>query len=782
MTKREIDYDIRNYLKSKDISWKETNGELVAKCPFNGCDEDTKPSELPHLYINPETIQYHCKKCGLKGNIVTLARHFGDDIALPPGLTVPAYQTKEVSRHPITAISPDEIETRATECHQQLPSHIKQYLSGRCISEPIIYAYKIGYGDFYGQKWITIPYRGSDRGTIGLKLRIDPELEERSDAKYKWWPAGIEPEIFNFSVLDPKVDDKVVLCEGELDALALTSKNISAVSVPCGAGTFKEEWVRYFPKSKKICLLYDKDRAGEEGAHKTAHTLGNAGKDVYICNLPDMGKGKDITDWIKGHEGISLTQLEQLIYEKWAQPYKVNPSETIAEESSKDKTQPSGKNPEKEIARLLDGDSDEKHAFPAQHWSNSLLTYGGVFSGKKMLVFSNGKINLVENEEGRFNRPKLTPECVKKLRDGEGVSGTNIVNQLTEFFSNHIFFKDSRIPALLATWTMGTYLYQIFSFYGYLWITSPVKRCGKSLLLDLLSHLCYNATGRLVTPSEAAIFRIVDADSATLVIDEVEALRGKDREKSAGLISLINAGFQRNSIVARAEANGKSFVITYFHTYSPKVLAGINSVVDTIEDRSFRILMARKRKDEPVNRFNLRKCESVLAVLRDDLHLWALRNAEKVAVEYETINSSAALEGLDDRAKDIWEPLLAIGSVLDKEKPEGGGVLPVLTAIAQDMGEDRKDKEASEEALPAMLAVVKNLIPENGEEFFVSSEDLFENVRQEGVLYFLTSKKKMAGFLNRYGLSVTRRYRDERQTRGYVLRKEWVEETEERYA
>ena len=258
-------------------------------------------------------------------------------------------------------------------------------------------------------------------------------------------------------------------------------------------------------------------------------------------------------------------------------------------------------------------------------------------------------------------------------------------------------------------------------------------------------------------------------------------MRSKDREKNAGLLSLINAGFQRNSIVPRMEAHGKSFIVNYFDTYSPKVLAGINSVVDTIEDLSFRILMARKRKGEQVNRFNLKKCESSLTVLRDDLHLWALRNATKVAVEYETINSNASLEGLDDRAKDIWEPLLAIGAVVDKEKTEGDEVLPVLTALAQNMGEGRKDKEASEEALPAMLEVVKNLIPESEEEFFVPSEELLANARKEDALYFLTSKKKVAGFLGRYGLSPILQRQGVKPTRGYILRKEWVKETEERY-
>jgi hypothetical protein len=44
----------------------------------------------------------------------------------------------------------------------------------------------------------------------------------------------------------------------------------------------------------------------------------------------------------------------------------------------------------------------------------------------------------------------------------------------------HMFFKTDRRDALLiAVWALGTYVYDVFGFFGYLWLNSPVKRCGK---------------------------------------------------------------------------------------------------------------------------------------------------------------------------------------------------------------------------------------------------------------------------------------------------------------
>src|SRR3989344_6992444 len=70
---------ITEYLTRKGVEFTERNGELITKCVFNNCDDDSTGSEA-HLYFAAETGLYDCKKCGEKGNIVTLAKHLGDDI------------------------------------------------------------------------------------------------------------------------------------------------------------------------------------------------------------------------------------------------------------------------------------------------------------------------------------------------------------------------------------------------------------------------------------------------------------------------------------------------------------------------------------------------------------------------------------------------------------------------------------------------------------------------------------------------------------------------------
>ena len=69
---------IKEYLSRKGIAFREAGKELVTRCLFSDCDKDSTGNEA-HLYFDVATRQYHCKKCGAKGNIFSLAKFFGED-------------------------------------------------------------------------------------------------------------------------------------------------------------------------------------------------------------------------------------------------------------------------------------------------------------------------------------------------------------------------------------------------------------------------------------------------------------------------------------------------------------------------------------------------------------------------------------------------------------------------------------------------------------------------------------------------------------------------------
>src|SRR3989344_7510141 len=124
----------KEYLTRKGIEFRESGKELITRCVFNDCDSDSRGTEA-HLYFDTETGQYDCKKCGEKGNLITLAKHFGDGIQ---GIALhPLPSTKNPRKS--TKFDTELVET----CHLALPANIRQYLNARGITDAVINAHKL---------------------------------------------------------------------------------------------------------------------------------------------------------------------------------------------------------------------------------------------------------------------------------------------------------------------------------------------------------------------------------------------------------------------------------------------------------------------------------------------------------------------------------------------------------------------------------------------------------------------------------------------------------------
>jgi hypothetical protein len=295
---------ISEYLTSKNIEYYEKNGELITKCLFNNCDKDSTGNEA-HLYFNKETGQYHCKKCDAKGNLITLSKHLGD--TLPSNLISPESWPQKKKRQAKT------IPAKLVEkCHYSLTPEIIEYLNRRGISNEIIVKYQIGYGTFHGSWWITIPIKDPTGNYLYFKLRQDPKLGDK-----KWTFIGGPSQIFDWgSIITAK--ERVLIAEGELDALLMKSKGINCISGTAGAETFKEEWLEYFDKDLPYYICYDNDDAGRKGSKKVASLLHRNGfKDINVITLPEeVGDKGDLGDYL-----MRLNLPIEDLFTKYAKKY-----------------------------------------------------------------------------------------------------------------------------------------------------------------------------------------------------------------------------------------------------------------------------------------------------------------------------------------------------------------------------------------------------------------------------------------------------------------------------
>jgi hypothetical protein len=217
----------------------------------------------------------------------------------------------------------------------------------------------------------------------------------------------------------------------------------------------------------------------------------------------------------------------------------------------------------------------------------------------------------------------------------------------------------------IALWIAHAWALDAFEATGYLEVRSPVRRCGKTTLLDVLALLAPRPW-TTIEPSEAVFYRRIAAAQPTLLLDEVDAIFNRKSETTEGLRACLNAGNRRGTTVPRCQP--PKMDIVEFPVFCAKALAGIGGLPATITDRSIPIEMRRKQQGDRVERFRTRKAREETAPLVVELELWADTAVEPLRDELERVERFAdeggPLESLDDRAfEQAWEPLIAVASL-----------------------------------------------------------------------------------------------------------------------
>lgn len=226
-----------------------------------------------------------------------------------------------------------------------------------------------------------------------------------------------------------------------------------------------------------------------------------------------------------------------------------------------------------------------------------------------------------------------------------------------EFITRYIVITDHQAVAC-TLWIAHTYALDFADITPYLAFTSPEKQSGKSLAMEVCGSIV-NKPWFAVRPSEAVLFRKIEKECPTLLLDEVDTIWSKNaRNEDEGLRALLNAGFRRHgSTVPRCV--GPTLKLQDFATFCPKALGGIGDLPDTISDRCIPIRMERKRKTDEVKRWRWRLVQTDAEQLRGQIEeavgaLWAdLSQGMEPVLPDE----------LSDRAQDAWEPLLAIADI-----------------------------------------------------------------------------------------------------------------------
>lgn len=271
------------------------------------------------------------------------------------------------------------------------------------------------------------------------------------------------------------------------------------------------------------------------------------------------------------------------------------------------------------------------------------------------------------------------------------VAGATILNEVAAAILRYIVTaKEAATAATL--WIASAHAFNCFLHSPRLNITAPERGCGKTAFLDVVAALTPRAL-RVENITTAALFRIIEKHTPTLLIDEYDSFL-KDNEELRGA---LNAGHKRGGVIPRCE--GDKNEVRLYKTFAPVALAGIRGLPGTLHDRSIIIRLTRAKKEELRARFDSRKTQNE-KILQRKLARWTADNA-------------AALEACDpvlpeaafNRIADNWRPLFAVAEIAGGGWPQRAAeAFRVLTV----------DTDGNEGAAVQLLADLRTIFDSAG--------------------------------------------------------------------
>jgi hypothetical protein len=239
-------------------------------------------------------------------------------------------------------------------------------------------------------------------------------------------------------------------------------------------------------------------------------------------------------------------------------------------------------------------------------------------------------------------------------------AGCALITELESYIRSYVTLVETSYALVIALWLAVTHAWIAFDSLPYLVVTSTTKRSGKTRLLELMSFIA-SKSRLLANISPAALYRTVDAEKPTLLIDEAEMFTSAKGEYRG----LLNTGYRRGQTVKRHDGD--------YETYCPKAFALIGDIHDTLRDRSIVVAM---RRGKPVRRFVYATAKEQGASLREKLSAAISSKAQEIA---EAVDGFEGLPFLTDRDEEIWTPLFILCRLLCPNR------VADLTSAAADM-------------------------------------------------------------------------------------------------
>ncbi|WP_020670709.1 DUF3631 domain-containing protein [Amycolatopsis nigrescens] len=271
------------------------------------------------------------------------------------------------------------------------------------------------------------------------------------------------------------------------------------------------------------------------------------------------------------------------------------------------------------------------------------------------------------------------------------IDGAALLDEARDLLVTYCALPTPEAADAIVLWCAATHALETLPFAPRLSVRSATKRSGKTRVLDVVTLLSHRPL-KTVNATVPAIFRSLGGEHPpTLIFDEADTIFGSKKvaENNEDLRGLLNAGFERGAPSLRCV--GQSQTPVEFPSFAMAALAGIGSLPDTIEDRSVIIHMRRRKPSEIVKPFRILRDKPAIEAVGTRLAAWLTTEDTKTVLSHAEPKSD-----LEDRAADVWEPLLMVADLAGADWPQRA-----RTAAKRLLEESAEDER--ENSLPVQL-------------------------------------------------------------------------------
>jgi hypothetical protein len=243
------------------------------------------------------------------------------------------------------------------------------------------------------------------------------------------------------------------------------------------------------------------------------------------------------------------------------------------------------------------------------------------------------------------------------------VDGAALLDEAAGFMARFAILPSPAALDAAVLWAAHTHTVNAFNVSPRLAVLSDLPASGQTRVVELTGLLSHDPCQEVDITGPALVAMIAQRQP-TVLLDETDTIFGSHGGASHNALrGVLNSGYKVGATHSRRQ--GGAYVREPI--YSAVAFAGLGVLPSTLMSRSVVIRMARRKPGQRIERYLPRMHAPLGAAIGEALGDWVQSVSLDLASSWPELP-----DGLEDRAAECWEALLAVADAAGGDWPERG--------------------------------------------------------------------------------------------------------------